>query len=73
MADNDSSVQKAEERTWQQKIQDYWVNDGPKLVFIILWICGNVAFLIDTYIGTFPFKLTFLALHIDAVATCENL
>eukprot|EP01119_Soliformovum_irregulare_P001030 TRINITY_DN10773_c0_g1_i1.p1 TRINITY_DN10773_c0_g1~~TRINITY_DN10773_c0_g1_i1.p1 ORF type:complete len:440 (+),score=68.16 TRINITY_DN10773_c0_g1_i1:29-1321(+) len=30
-------------RTWGEKIGDYFVNDGPKLVVIILWFLANVA------------------------------
>lgn len=38
-----------EERTTGEKISDYFVNDGPKIVFIILWFIGNVAVFSERY------------------------
>ena len=32
-----------EERTVKQRLKDYCVNDGPKLVFILLYIGANIA------------------------------
>jgi NADPH oxidase len=39
-----------EERTTKEKIKDYCVNDGVKLVFIILYILGNIALFLDSYL-----------------------
>jgi hypothetical protein len=45
--------EKHDNRTTSERLSDYFVNDGPKLVFIILWILGNaVAFGIKFY-GSF--------------------
>jgi len=38
-----------DDRTWQEELSDYMVNDGPKLVFIILWFFANVAFFVERY------------------------
>lgn len=39
----------ADERTWKEKVNDYLVNDGPKLVFIILWLLANIAVMAERY------------------------
>eukprot|EP01114_Cavostelium_apophysatum_P013973 TRINITY_DN3498_c0_g2_i1.p1 TRINITY_DN3498_c0_g2~~TRINITY_DN3498_c0_g2_i1.p1 ORF type:complete len:525 (+),score=130.81 TRINITY_DN3498_c0_g2_i1:127-1701(+) len=38
-----------DERTTTEKISDYFVNDGVKLVFIVLWFIGNVACFSERY------------------------
>lgn len=39
-----------DDRTWQEKLNDYFVNDGPKLVFIILWIIAHAIVIIERYV-----------------------
>jgi len=49
MSDTVKPAQKDEERTWREKVSDYFVNDGPKVVFIFLWLCGNIAVMAERY------------------------
>lgn len=44
-----NTITTKEERTWKEKVSDYFVNDGPKLVFIIIWICGNIAVMAERW------------------------
>lgn len=32
-----------DERTFGEKVSEYFVNDGPKLVFVVLWVLANIA------------------------------
>lgn len=43
------SGQAKDDRTFAEKASDYFVNDGPKLVFIILWFIANVAVFFERY------------------------
>lgn len=38
-----------DDRTYKEKIGDYFVNDGPKVVFIILWLLANIAVITERY------------------------
>jgi len=38
-----------DDRNWKEKLSDYFVNDGPKLILIVLWIGANLAVIFDTY------------------------
>jgi len=32
--------------TWKERASEYFVNDGPKVIFIALWLGGNIAFFV---------------------------
>lgn len=32
-----------EQKITKKDIKDYWVNDGPKLVFVVLWVLANIG------------------------------
>lgn len=36
-------VEARDERTRREKLNDYWVNEGPKLVMVILWVLITLA------------------------------
>ncbi len=38
------------ELTWQVKLKNYWVNDGPKVVFMILFFAANLAVFLERFI-----------------------
>lgn len=38
-----------DDRKWTQRLSDYLVNDGPKIVFIILWLIANIAVFAERY------------------------
>lgn len=43
--------------TWRdilRAINVYWVNDGPKLVLILIWLAGNVAYVLYNVICAYP-------------------
>jgi len=44
--------------TWRDllhAINVYWVNDGPKLLLILVWALGNIAFVVYTAICKYSF------------------
>ena len=43
MEDVSYLMEDGDARTIKEHVRDYCVNDGPKLVFIILYILGNLA------------------------------
>jgi hypothetical protein len=49
MSTQDTAPNTKDDRTWQQKVSDYFVNDGPKLIFIIIWVCGNIAVMAERW------------------------
>lgn len=40
---NESTTGHSNEKTWGERLNDYFVNDGLKTVWILLWIAGNFA------------------------------
>eukprot|EP01133_Synstelium_polycarpum_P010755 gene10755-12524_t len=34
----------------KEEVRKYWVNDGPKLVFLILFIVGNIAVFAERFV-----------------------
>lgn len=40
---NESTTGHSNEKTWGERISDYFVNDGLKTVWILLWVAGNFA------------------------------
>ena len=38
------------EKTCCQKLSDYWVNDGVKLIFIVLYVLGNMGVFIQRFL-----------------------
>jgi len=38
---DDAGSKAKDTRDWKEKLNDYMVNDGPKVVVIIIWILGN--------------------------------
>lgn len=46
-----SYLQDEEERTVKQRIKDYCVNDGVKLVFILLYVAGNIALFLGMFLS----------------------
>lgn len=37
-------------KTWQQRFKNYFVNDGPKLVFMILFLAANAAVFLERFV-----------------------
>ncbi len=63
------SGKEKDERTWGERVNDYLVNDGPKLVVIIVWLIANVAVMAERYYctfypySTFEFSRNFVGRH----------
>jgi predicted ferric reductase len=36
--------------TWQQRVKNYWVNDGPKVVFIFVFLAANLAVFLERFL-----------------------
>lgn len=45
----DYNVGGNDDRTRKEKAKDYFVNDGWKTVFIVLWVLANIAVFVDRY------------------------
>lgn len=48
-----ASPQGKDDRTWKEKVSDYFVNDGIKTVFIIIWVLANIAVFTERYYRKF--------------------
>jgi hypothetical protein len=48
-------VQARDERTRREKFNDYMVNEGPKIVFVALWLAITIALFIQTFYRNFSF------------------
>lgn len=40
----------AHELSLTSRLSNYWVNDGPKLIFMFLFMAGNIAYFIQTFL-----------------------
>eukprot|EP01111_Echinosteliopsis_oligospora_P012929 TRINITY_DN4510_c0_g1_i1.p1 TRINITY_DN4510_c0_g1~~TRINITY_DN4510_c0_g1_i1.p1 ORF type:complete len:533 (-),score=107.81 TRINITY_DN4510_c0_g1_i1:139-1737(-) len=52
----DQPTTKTNEITTSRKIRDYWVNDGPKLVFLLLFVGGNIGVFFNAFIQYYNMK-----------------
>lgn len=39
-----------EEKTWQVKLRNYWVNEGPKVVFMFIFFAVNLAVFLERFL-----------------------
>ena len=46
---------KRDERTWKNKLADYWVNDGTKLIAVLLFIMANIAVFLERFLCNHEF------------------
>ena len=40
-------------KSWKVKLRDYWVNDGPKVVFMFVFFAVNAAVFLERFIRMF--------------------
>eukprot|EP00026_Physarum_polycephalum_P006372 Phypoly_transcript_06414.p1 GENE.Phypoly_transcript_06414~~Phypoly_transcript_06414.p1 ORF type:complete len:527 (+),score=77.52 Phypoly_transcript_06414:145-1725(+) len=45
-----ASADPANTKTWKTRVRDYWVNDGPKVVFMIIFFIINTAVFLERFI-----------------------